>query len=124
VSDETGREIEIYEHKTNEHSNCACVGGSNCGGVVGTVTTLRTDDFVKSANVCEIAAVKMDVEGFELKALRGMEKTIAEHQAVSVNLMRKHYNAHPLRAWSFLRHFVRWATAPTFPCGDGKCLKL
>jgi FkbM family methyltransferase len=44
------------------------------------VKTLSIDDFVKKHNLPKIDFIKMDIEGAELAALKGAEKTVRKHR--------------------------------------------
>jgi FkbM family methyltransferase len=44
------------------------------------ITTVSIDDFVKERNLPRVDFIKMDIEGAELRALKGAEKTIRAYQ--------------------------------------------
>jgi hypothetical protein len=44
------------------------------------ITTVSIDDFVHERNLPRVDFIKMDIEGAELSALKGAEKTIRAHK--------------------------------------------
>lgn len=63
------------------------VGGSDEQQSASEVTTVSIDDFVKEEGLERVNFIKMDIEGSELKALMGAEKTIQKYRpklAISV----------------------------------------
>jgi FkbM family methyltransferase len=61
-----------------------------------TVDTIPVDDFLSDKGIHRVDLVKMDIEGAELDALRGMQDTIA-HSPDLVLIME--YNPHALHAF-------------------------
>lgn len=51
---------------------------------VETITTTTLDDFVDANDIARVDVVKIDIEGAELRALRGAERTLAHHRPVVV----------------------------------------
>lgn len=49
-----------------------------------TVRTARVDDLLAELNIAQVDVVKMDIEGAELGALRGMTRTIAQSKTLSL----------------------------------------
>jgi FkbM family methyltransferase len=47
-----------------------------------TATTITIDDFVASEGIPRVDFIKLDIEGAELEALKGAEKTIKKHRPV------------------------------------------
>ncbi len=57
-----------------------------------TVATLTLDDLCAQANVRQLGAVKIDVEGHEQAVLRGAERTLAQHQPLLlVEIEQRHH---------------------------------
>lgn len=57
-----------------------------------TVDTISIDEFVKEKNIEKIDFIKMDIEGVELQALKGAEKTIIKHRPYLAICIYHHYN--------------------------------
>lgn len=54
------------------------------------VATITIDDFVKEKRLPKVNFIKMDIEGAELKALRGAEQTLRNHKpALAISLYHK-----------------------------------
>jgi len=54
----------------------------NFEGIELKITTI--DNIVKKENINRVSLIKMDIEGYELKALKGSKKTIKEHKPVLI----------------------------------------
>ena len=63
------------------------------------IDTISIDEFVKENNIDKIDFIKMDIEGAELEALKGGEKTIIDHRpqlAISIYHTNEHLYEIPL----------------------------
>lgn len=61
-----------------------------------TVQTLRADDYLANQGVTRVDVIKMDIEGAELSALRGLRQTIAHSPGI---VMVMEYNPAALKAF-------------------------
>jgi FkbM family methyltransferase len=79
LGEEVG-EVTIYlaEGLTGAHSVSARTVKTSRGSIVVPMVTL--DHYLADQGVGQVDVIKIDVEGFDVAALRGMAKTLAEHQ--------------------------------------------
>lgn len=89
ISDRTGRLDFVVDPANTGHSH---LGTASEGASSRTVEVVILDDWLAQfPPPSRIAAVKLDVEGCELKALRGMERTLREHRpAIVVEVIEGH----------------------------------
>jgi FkbM family methyltransferase len=85
VSDETGiAKLYVSKH-SNLHNLLRPLHAKNEGSVV-SIKVFCLDDFIEEQNInpSDISFIRMDIEGYEVKALSGMQKIL--HMARSLNL--------------------------------------
>lgn len=89
ISDRAGRLDFVIDRANTGHSHLAGAGET---GASGTVEVVALDEWLtQNPPASRIAALKLDVEGCELKALRGMERTLREHRpAIVVEVIEEH----------------------------------
>lgn len=92
LADSAGRLEFVVEAGNTGHSHLAASGE---GGSSRTVEVVVLDQWLAQfPPPSRIAAIKLDVEGCEFKALRGMERTLREHRpALVVELIEEHLRA-------------------------------
>ena len=74
-----------YDPKNSEKSSL--IGVRNDSSFVRTVKVLALDTYVQDVNLERLDFIKCDVEGFELKTLKGMQNTLAKyHPEVSIEI--------------------------------------
>ena len=89
VSDHAGRLEFILDPENTGHSRLRGSGESARGSPIDVVTLDAWLD--EKPPPSKIAAIKLDVEGCELRALRGMERTLRQHQpALVVEIIDEH----------------------------------
>lgn len=76
VSSESKSLVSMYEYHEGGHGNRFCMPTNEAAGV----ETLCLDDFCDECEVGEVGLLKLDIEGFELKALRGARRLIERHK--------------------------------------------
>lgn len=83
------------------------------------VKTVSVDSFLSKQQIRQVHIVKMDIEGAELDALRGMEDIVqaSKHMAMFIELnprALRQFDSDPLQLWSKLcdMNFEVWAIYP------------
>lgn len=89
ISDRAGRLDFVIDARNTGHSHLAGVHESGATQQVGVV--VLDEWLAQNPPPARIAAVKLDVEGCELKALRGMERTLRTHRpALVIEIIEEH----------------------------------
>ena len=77
VSDENGFVLFNVDHSQTGRSHITGDGGS-------AVRSIKLDDYIDAANLERIDLVKLDIEGYELSALRGAERALKNRTVQAV----------------------------------------
>ena len=96
---ETKSLMEFVDHRANIGQN-HIAGGGEASKATRKVPIVRLDDFVEEHAIENIDFVKMDIEGFELQALRGFKRTMERCKKIIV-----HTEIEP-------RHMKRYGNSP------------
>jgi FkbM family methyltransferase len=73
------------------------VDGTTCGGV--RVDTVTLDTLVANGPTSDVCAIKIDIEGHDMAAIRGATRTLAQQQP----LVLTEFNESPENQWDVLR---------------------
>lgn len=82
------------------------------------VVLLKIDDFIEELNVPEVNFIKMDIEGEEVNALKGAEKTIRKFKpklAICVYHKPEHFHEVPLYIKAIVPEYKMWVLNNELP---------
>lgn len=77
VSNEAGKAT-LYVSANDNSGMSGLQPAANFSGITETVNTIRIDEWIRSKNSPKINAIKIDVEGAELKVLEGMKQLLGK----------------------------------------------